>query len=130
MIKITKENAAKIRDEIDKVQSRCRTRLCDYLDALRAVELAELNPVLAILPKADHVGTEGTYCPGERPTANSYNGIAEETHIEIIRRSSGWFFVRAKRMACASSERCNLRVPAAAIEDAKRRFAATVIAKA
>ena len=128
MIKITKENAPKIAAEIARAQARCRMRLGHFRDVERAVELAEKNPVLTILPKAEHVGTEGIYYPGERP-GMSYNGIAEETCIEIVRRASGWFFVRARRLPCACSERCNLRVPPAAIESATRRFVSSVSAK-
>lgn len=127
MIKITKQNQAKIEAVLDKVQSRCKARLAGFDDVVRAVQLAEANPVVAILPKADHIGIEGIYKPGHGGAiANSYKGVPTETHITIERRASGWFFLKAMRCKCVHSERINLYVPAMALTEAKHRFAALV----
>lgn len=127
MIKITEKNEAKIQAELDKVQARCSVRLADFMDVVRAVQLAEKNPVLAIMPKKFHVGTEGRYFPGYGGAiANAYRGVPEETCIVIVRRATGWFFVRAYRTSCVNSERVTLSVPETSVAEAKKRFASCV----
>jgi len=126
-IKVTEANRQKIMAELKSVEKRCKARLATFADVLNAVELAESNPVLAILPKKDWIGATATYHPGHGGgIANSYNGVPEETKIEIIRRASGWFFVTSYRRSCAHSARSNVTVTRAMADEALDRFLQSV----
>ncbi len=100
MIRVTKKNADKITQAIDKAQSAARVRTICRADVFDAVEEIE-KKLSKLLYKKDWLGLEILVDTHAQSFPGAYRGTPESTFFVLIRRPSGWFMDRIRRSICS-----------------------------
>lgn len=87
-IKIDRTNAAKIEDQLAKVNGRAKAfAITTFGQVENAAALAEAR--LAALPLTQRAGASATYIPAG-PGSNSYRYGADSTELHLVRNTVGW----------------------------------------
>ena len=125
-IKISSENADKIKAALSEAEGRATARTLDAVDlnaiAERSTEQVEAR---TFLPKSHQVGAVVTYRMGIS-LPNRYKYAPEYTEVTLGRRKSGWFLLSARRVRgnVKQAEKFAIYLSPGAAAEAERRFKA------
>jgi len=98
---LNEKNRPQIEQALSEAQKRARARCLGYRDLERGAEYASNCLNDSGVASRREIGAKALVRTGD-VVPNSYKGIAYETVIELVRRSTGWAFVRAYRDRCPS----------------------------
>lgn len=104
-MKINVKKNKEIKEALEEVQNRCKSRLMNEIDVQNAADNAERHLDTCQVPKNHRKGASFSFIVGfggRQPA--SYKGMPESTMIYLQRSSKDWFMTKVKRVSSPSQD--------------------------